>query len=63
VRRANTPGAAFTSWNRFRATVGVDFGKLARQDAIRIVFAQALDCFAALAMTTIAIHGFPQLHA
>jgi hypothetical protein len=53
------PGAA----NRFRATVDVDFAKLAGQDAIRIVFASALDCFAAFAMTTIAILGFSQLHA
>jgi hypothetical protein len=53
------PGAA----NRFRATVVVDFAKLAGQGAIRIVLAQALDCFDALAMTTIAVHGFSQLHA
>jgi hypothetical protein len=53
----------FASWNRFRATVDVDFGKLAGPNAIEIVFAQLPDCFASLAMTTIAVHGFPQLHA
>jgi hypothetical protein len=34
----SSQNSQFASWNRFRATVGVDFGKVARQDAIRIVF-------------------------